>query len=398
MVQLWQFTKGYVRIAVAGFSAERFLNMAAYRGIYLWNVERTEKGIELNVSIRGYKMLRGCAKKTKCRMKIVTKSGVPFLMHRYRKRKILMGGVIFFVLGLFALSSFVWRIEIEGNSVVTHDSIMEFLAGEGLRTGAFKFSLSDRKLQNALVNNFTQISFADVHTRGTRTKILVAEGLEPQEILDRKTPVHVIASKEGLITGIVTGAGAPFVRVNDVVREGDMLVSGILELDPNMPDSPLVYVHAYAEVWARRYHTLEITVPLTYDIKVFTGRTKNTRAVQLLFANKRIFLPSSGNSFDSYDRITTHQQIGAGGNYPLPFVFVTERYMEFVPQPRTRTLEEAKILAEQMVTSRIIREFDFAIDIIDRQTTFSEADDALHVKTLIVTNERIDRQVPITVP
>jgi hypothetical protein len=143
---------------------------------------------------------------------------------------------------------------------------------------------------------------------------------------------------------------------------------------------------------------MEITVPFTYEIKSFTGRTANRRTVHLLFADNRINLPGGGNSFESYDRITTHRQIGAGGDYPLPFVLVTERFYEFVPEPRTRTPEEAKELAERMITSRIIREFDFAVDIIGRQMNFTETPDALHVNTLIITHERIDRQVPITVP
>jgi len=398
MLNVWQFTKGYIRLAVTGFSVERFLNMAAYRGVYLWDVERTEKGVELNVSIRGLKLLKGCAQKTKCRTKIVSKNGVPFLLHRYRKRKFLLGGVLFFVLGLMTLASFIWRIEIDGNEAIKHDTLMTFLESEGLRTGALKFRLSDRELQTAILNNFPEISWADVYTRGTRTTVLIAEALPPQEILDRNTPVHVVAHSEGLITGIVTGAGAPLVKQNDIVRAGEMLVSGILELDPNMPGTPNVYVHAYAEVWARRYHTLEFFVPFIYEEKVFTGRTVNSRAFQLLFAgNKRINLPGGGNSFESYDRITTHQQIGASGDYPLPFVMITERYYEFTPTPRTRTPEQAAELAERMLNNRIMREFDFAIDIINREINFRQTPDALHVSALITTHERIDKQIPIKV-
>lgn len=119
----------------------------------------------------------------------------------------------------------------------------------------------------------------------------------------------------------------------------------------------------------------------------------------MLFAeNHRINLPGGGNSFESYDRITTRKQIDAGGNYPLPFVLVTERFAEFVPQPRTRTPEEAMGLAKRMVTSRIICEFDFAIGIIGRQVTFRKTPDALHLSTLITAHERIDKQIPITVP
>jgi similar to stage IV sporulation protein len=362
-------------------------------------VERTEKGVELNVSIRGFKMLRGCARKTKCRTKIVGKNGVPFILHKYRKRKVLLGGVLFFVIGIMTLASFIWRIEIEGNAAVTRDAIAEFLESEGLRTGALKFRLNDRQLQTAILNHFPEISWADVHTRGTRTTVLVSEAIPPQEIFDRKTPVHVVAATEGLITGIVTAAGAPLVRQNDIVREGDMLVSGILELDPDMPGTPNVYVHAYAEVWARRYHTLEFSVPFTYDVKIFTGRTANRHAIHLLIGgNWRVNLPSGRNSFESYDRITTHRQIGAGGNYPLPFVLVTDRYLEFTPQARTRTPEEAKELADRMITGRIIHEFDFAIDITERKVSFSETPEGLTVNALIITHERIDKQVPITVP
>ncbi|MCL2456861.1 MAG: sporulation protein YqfD, partial [Defluviitaleaceae bacterium] len=103
------------------------------------------------------------------------------------------------------------------------------------------------------------------------------------------------------------------------------------------------------------------------------------------------------NSFESYDRITTHKQIGASGNYPMPFVFVTERFSEFVLSPRTRTFEEAKDLAERMITGRIIREFDFAIDIISRETEFTETPEGLLSTTLITTHERIDKQIPIRV-
>jgi len=399
MLSAWQFTRGYVRILVTGFSIERFLNMAMFRGVYLWDVERTEKGVELNVSIKGFRIILACAKKTKCKAKVIQKNGIPFIIHRYRKRKLLVSGVLFFVVGLIALSSFVWRIEIEGNEILTHDAILTFLEAEGLHTGAAKFRLSDREIQTAMMNYFPEISWADVYTRGTRTTILISEALPPQEILDRQTPVHVVASTEGLITAIVTGAGAPLVRQNDIVRQGDLLVSGILELDPEMQGSPNVYVHAYAEVWARRYHALQFSVPFAYEERVFTGRILNHRAVQLLFAgNRRINLPSSGNSFASYDRITMHQQIGASGDYPLPFVLITERYSEFVPQTRTRTPEEAAELAERMVTSRLIREFDFSIDIIGRELTFTPTETELQVSALITTHERIDQQVPITVP
>jgi len=398
MLRTFQYTKGYVRLKVTGFGLERFLNMAAYRGVYMWDATRTAEGLEVNVSIKGFKQLKGVARKTKCRTKIVQKNGLPFLMFRYRKRKLLMGGGIFFMLAIFLLSSFVWQIEIEGNEQLDSETVLVFLQEQGLRVGTPKFRLSDRRLQHSLLTNFNEISWANVHTRGTRTTIKLAESLPPQPILNRQIPANVVASTDGLITHVIAWGGAPMVRQGDVVQPGELLVSGILELEPDNPTSPVVYVHAQAEVWARRYHPIEFTVPFTYHEKIYTGKTATNRSLRILFfGNRAISLPNSGNTFASYDKITTHHQPGVSGNYPLPFVLSVSHYHEFEWQPRTRTLEEATNLAENMITSRIFREFDFATDIVERRVDFHQTEEHLQVRGLIITHERIDKQVPITV-
>jgi len=396
ILNLWQYTKGYVRLTVTGFSVERFLNMAAYRGVYLWNVERTPEGVNVNVSIKGFKRLRGCSRKTKCRTKIIEKNGLPFVAYRYRKRKLLLGGILFFVLMLFALSSFIWRVEIVGGEDIAHEAILVFLEEQGLRIGSFKHRIDSRNLTRELLNHFDELSWADINTRGTRTTVMIAQAIPRQPIIDRQTPAHVVASQDGLITVIATSSGAPLVRQNDVVRQGEMLVSGVLELGLDTGNPSTVYVHAYAEVWARRYHPIEFAIPFTYTEKIYTGRSTTRRSIQLLFpGNLRIGIPRGSVSFESYDRTTTHHQPGVGSDYPLPFVLITERYKEFTPQERSRTIDEATELAERVLTNRILREFDFGIDIIDRQVELIQTPDALLVKALITTHERIDMQVEI---
>jgi len=396
LLSLWQYTKGYVRLRITGFSVERFLNMAAFRGVYLWDVERVPEGVHANVTIKGFKHLKGCARKTKCKTKIIEKNGLPFMLHRYRKRKLLLGGIIFFVLMLFTLSSFIWRVEIVGGEGVSHETILTFLEEQGLHIGSFKHTIDSRRLTRELLSHFPELSWADINTRGTRTTVMIAEAIPRQPIIDRQTPAHVVATQDGLITGIATSSGTPMVRQNDIVRQGEMLVSGIIELgeDTGVPET--VYVHAYAEVWARRYHPIEFSIPLTYTEKVYTGRTTTRRSIQLLFAgNIRVNFPRGGISFNSYDRITTHHQPGVGGDYPLPFILIADRYSEFTPTQRTRTIGEAMELADRMLTNRILREFDFGIDIIDRHVELSETPEALLVKALITTHERIDTQIPI---
>jgi len=396
ILAFWFWLRGYVRLTVTGFSVERFLNMAAFHKIYMWNVTRTEAGVELNTSIRGFKMLRNCTRKTKCRTRIREKHGLPFILHRYRKRKLLMAGVLFFVAAMFALSSFVWKIDVIGTETLHHDEVRAFLAERGLQIGTLKYRINREEKARALLSQFPEIGFANIHTRGTRTTVLLAEAIPVQPLIDRTTPTHVVADRDGLITTITAGAGAPLVRTGDVVQAGEMLVSGYLQIQPDMPDPEYVYVHAYAQVWARRYYPIEFAIPLSYEQRIFTGNVAHRHALQFLFAGSRVVnLPGGGISFTDYDRITTQHQPGVGGDYPLPVVWLTTRYAEFVMKQRTRTLTQARELAERQLTARILREFDFGIDIVEKRVSLEETPEALLISALIITNERIDKMVPI---
>jgi len=396
---LWTFIRGYLRVNVTGFSMERFLNMAAYRGVYLWDVVRTDAGASMCISIRGFKMLRPALRKTKTKIRIAQRCGLPFIIYRYRRRKLLLGGVLFFILSLFALSSFVWRVDIVGAETLSHEELHEFLAERGLHVGRFKHFIDHDILARELLAYHDELGFAYVHTRGTRTTVLLAEAIPAALTIDRTTPTHVVADRDGLITNITAGAGAPLVRAGDVVRAGELLVSGMLQISPDDPGTEIVHVHAYAEVWARRYYPIEFSVPLTYSQRVFTGRTANRHAVQLLFASGRVWnLPRSSISFRDYDRMTTQHQPGAGGDYPLPFVWMTTHYAEFVMETRHRTPDQARDLAERQLTARVLREFELGIDIIEKRVDFTETETNVQVTALIITNERIDRLVEIDLP
>ena len=410
-LSFWAFLKGYVAVEVTGTSVERFLNLASHRGIYIWDVRPLDKkdgesgGILMYCSIQGFRLLDDCAKKTRSRLKIVESEGLPFIIQRYRKRKILMGGIFFFVLSLYIMSSFIWRIDIEGNERVSSEEIIEFSRKYGLRIGAFKYFVDNREISRLLISEFSDIGWANVHTRGTRTSILISETIETPapEPVPRDIPCNVVAARDGLITSIVTASGIPMVRQNDIVREGDLLVSGAVPLNTeHIGQTSTIFVHAYAEVWAKMYHPVQFSIPMSYTHKVYTGRERRHHSLQWLIGpadwQNHVNLFHGRISFDNYDKMVSHVQPGAAGDYPLPFIWTVATYREFVPETRHRTVEGAKALADRIITERIIREFDFHVDIIDKQIQFKELPDQLIVAALITTNERIDRAVPIENP
>ena len=106
---------GYVTIEVEGYFIERFINLCNNQKILLWNLKRTHSTrIIINVGLKDFKRLKPIAKKTKCRVKIKKKKGMPFLLHRYQKRKIFFAFFLLIILVITILSNFIWNIDITG--------------------------------------------------------------------------------------------------------------------------------------------------------------------------------------------------------------------------------------------------------------------------------------------
>ena len=49
---IWNYLRGYVVIEVSGFSVERFINLAAHKGVYIWDVNRVGGKTLMKVSTK----------------------------------------------------------------------------------------------------------------------------------------------------------------------------------------------------------------------------------------------------------------------------------------------------------------------------------------------------------
>ena len=75
---------GYVNISVEGYFIERFINICISKNILLWNLKRKKSSfLYTNIGIKDFKKIKQIAKTTKCRVKIESKKGLPFLLHKY---------------------------------------------------------------------------------------------------------------------------------------------------------------------------------------------------------------------------------------------------------------------------------------------------------------------------
>ncbi|MHB8158554.1 MAG: sporulation protein YqfD, partial [Desulfocucumaceae bacterium] len=91
------FLFGYVSILVRGENLEKFLNMAASRGIFLWDIKRVgESELYVKTRLSSVGPLRHIGRNTKTLFKFKSREGLPFIISRIRKRKSLIAGAVVF--------------------------------------------------------------------------------------------------------------------------------------------------------------------------------------------------------------------------------------------------------------------------------------------------------------
>ena len=78
MIALIRYCKGYVRISVRGYAPERFMNLCANRAIVLWELNGHDGFYTMCISLSDFFKIRDIVHKTKTRVAVLEKRGLPF--------------------------------------------------------------------------------------------------------------------------------------------------------------------------------------------------------------------------------------------------------------------------------------------------------------------------------
>lgn len=217
---LLYYVFGYVNISVEGYFIERFINICISKKILLWNLKRKKSSfLFVNIGMKDFKKIKQIAKTTKCRVKIEKKKGLPFILHRYKKRKIFVISLITILLMIFGISNFVWNIEVIGNETINASEIISSVNESGLRIGMFKSNINTKEIINNLRLQRDDIAWVGIHIKGTNVTIEIVEADKKPEIVDENEYCNIISDKEGIITKINVQNGTALTKVGDIVKK-----------------------------------------------------------------------------------------------------------------------------------------------------------------------------------
>lgn len=371
-MKIWNYLRGYVIIKVEGFFVEKFLNICIHRDMRLWNVRRVKPSImEACISIKDFKRVRPVAKKSRCKVRIKRKQGLPFFVYRHRYRKTFLAGAFAFFISLYLLTSFVWNIEVSGNNKLTNEYLTDVLNSNGVKIGVFKGKINVEKLVTNMMLQVKDLAWVGVELKGTKLKVHVAERVETPQIVPKDKPCDIYATKDGIIKTVVAKAGMEMVKPGTTVKKGQLLVTGVV---PNKnPQEPSRIVHAMAVVKARTWYEEMILVETN---KVEKERSNNVKSFYYLnLLNKRIKIIPGKMSFELFDKEESVKTLSLGKDLELPFSLTHEKYYEIIESNKEIDIEEAKITAMNKAYESVVAQIPEGVEIIKTERHFIDSPD-----------------------
>lgn len=354
LLSLMKYAKGYVYVRLTGYAPERFLNLCGSRDILIWNLLPCENGYQFCISVQGFRQLKPILKKTRTQVRILRRRGVPFLTFRYRQRKLFGVGFLFFGILLFYLSGFIWNIEINGNSYLSNEVLLDFLEDEACTYGTRKDEISCEALEEALRSRYSEVIWTSIKIYGTKMTVDIQENLLPEDQYESHDDAacDIVAARDGVVTEIVTRSGTPLVVAGEEVKKGDILVSGCVEIK-NDSDEVVEYLYrsSDADIIGKVVYPYSDVIKKDYIATSFTG--DNCRDYALVIGKFALKNPFFHNPYKEYQIATDTYQVHVTDNFYLPIWVTRYDYQEIEKQQKSYSEKEIRQIASKNLLNHL---------------------------------------------
>lgn len=401
MIGIIRYLKGYVKIKVWGYSPERFMNLCTNRGIILWGMAGYGGYYTMYLALSDFFAIRDIVRKTKTKVAVLERHGLPFFMRDVRKRKMFVGGILFCLSFLLFMSRFIWSIQFEGNRMITDDELYDFLTSQGVGYGVKKSGLNLEELEASIREAFSQVTWTSARLDGTKITIQIKENDLPtqqereESALKFTDGAELVASKAGTVAEILTRSGVPQVKQGDEVEKGTLLVSGLVPV--NNDDGTVrewEKTVADADILIQCSEPVYLTQKLAYQYKNYTGREKEYSFFWL--AGKRYRFPFGDCHFVKFDEVVEQKRLRLFGQIDLPVFTGTIRCREYLPVDALYDENSAVSLLNRRLEKIIAGLEEKGVQIIEKDVTIVRKANALVLQGNLTVKEEAVVLQPVT--
>ena len=396
MKGIYGFFVGTKRVRIVCGDVGRFLSECARRHIHIRNIKRCDAiTVEFSVYSYNYSELVQVAKRQKSDVTLICEKSLYRWMSMYRRRKIFVFGFVIFLIAIAISSCYITDITVSGNVDISSEEIISELDKIGFRVGVFRYGLDVKNIQNSVMLNYDKLSWLWIELHGTSAHVSVRERIAKPDIEDRSDYCNSVASTDALITEIMPRYGRPVVKVGDVVRAGDLLITGIAETKTG----EVRYMHADGIVKGRTWYEADGVYNHTRYDRYLTGDEQKRYSLTLGKHTYPLFAENN-TSYKLYEHSKKEQKMNFFKK-TLPISFTIDSYCEIIENGVEISDDEVVDTAVNVLGEKLAKSLRDKKDlmIIDKTHTYETLDNGnIYVKVRFECSEDIARYKPIEHP
>ncbi len=278
--------------------------------------------------------------------RVLSGNGIPYVAGTYRgaipavryflhRPGLILGALLFFTVN-FLSSHVVWDITVSGNETMPANAVIEILEESGFTYGTYIPAVDFDALHSRIMAYHPEIAWISVNVSGTVADVQMRE-TKFGENKKREKGVYsnIKAAEDGRLVEFRVEGGYPVRSSGDVVKKGQLLVSGVVPVR----DGSMRFSYPSGEVLAEVERSVTIRSEFRSSQKLYTGNAREEYTVK--FFKKKINLFSNGGKeYDSYDKIESEERVFLFGSVPLPVWIEKTRLNEYVRAAVERTPRE----------------------------------------------------------
>ncbi|MEG6585825.1 sporulation protein YqfD [Dendrosporobacter sp. 1207_IL3150] len=399
-----KYINGAIKVKVSGHMPEKFINLCVAQNILLWGINKSGSDLFVWMFLNDFYTIRAIARKSRTRVSIIKRYGLPFTVKRLKKRKILLIGPVIFFIVLNVLASYIWFVDVIGIKNLRSDRVKEIAYSQGLKPGAMKNNINSKHIENEILVNLPEVAWVGVTFSGTRAVVEVVEKniAKPED----KSPAHIVAAKDGIITEAIILAGQSTLKKGDTVKRGDLLIKGFIPEQITSPTSadqpPIISVPQQlikakgivkARVWYESYGESEL-------VKAIHERTgeQQVSVILKIGSNEIVLKNSQQEQFKLYDTEVIHKKLPRWRNSDFVVESIINIFHELEEKTSEITLEEARDQAKSKALETVQRNIPETANILSRNIELINTSEPnlVRVKVTIEAEEEIGQSIVIS--
>lgn len=362
---IWDCLNGLVTVEITSADPAAAISALHERGILLEKICYVDElTFQFQIIRQSLKKVEQLSVKRGEKFRILKRHGLYFQMISLLKRPVMITGLMIVLLLTIFLPTRILFFRIEGNVKVPQNQILEAIFNCGISFGAERHEIRSEKVKNRLLEEIPNLEWVGINTAGCVATISVRER---HDTLDSKQPSGVssiIAACDGVIQELVVTAGSAVCRPGQVVKAGQVLISGYTDCGISIRAE-----RAKGEVYATTSHQITCVKPKNEALRA--AQTEIKQKYGLIIGKKRInFSEYSGILDVSCVKMYEENYLTLPGGFVLPIGIVKETWVYYESSSETINVQQDEnaichyahvYLQSQMLSGQILSKTESVI-------------------------------------